>query len=154
MCRQTSPSNSTSRGVRVAAGGASTHNRSVPEGPGRSSSTNVEAPPAPSLRAPLGLRVRPGGVGVLDVRATLRTHDGALIYAAYQGVMDLGPDGYRAALTGNLPAKAAIQAAPRFLTAHPDYLWLNRLQCLNVGVADFAAHTVSYDTYAVRGLIG
>lgn len=99
------------------------------------------------------LTVRPDGVGVLDVRATMETHDGALFYAAYEGVMDLGPDGYQRLVTGNPPASATIQVAPRYLTAHPDYLWLNRLQCLNVGMADFATSTVSYDTYAVHSKV-
>jgi len=92
-------------------------------------------------------------VGVLDVRATIETSDGALVYVEYMGVMDLGPDGYDRMLTGNPPARAAIQVAPRFLTSHPDYLWLNRLQCLNVGMADFATSSVSYDTYAVRSRV-
>ena len=99
------------------------------------------------------LTIRPDGVGVLDVRATIETSDGALVYEEYMGLMDLGPDGYQRMLTGNPPARAAIQVAPRFLTSHPDYLWLNRLQCLNVGMADFATSSVSYDTYAVRSRV-
>jgi hypothetical protein len=99
------------------------------------------------------LTIRPDGVGVLDVRATIETSDGALVYVEYMGVVDLGPDGYQRMLTGNPPARAAIQVAPRFLTSHPDYLWLNRLQCLNVGMADFATSSVSYDTYAVRSRV-
>jgi hypothetical protein len=99
------------------------------------------------------LTIRPDGVGVLDVRATIETGDGALVYVEYMGVMDLGPDGYQRMLTGNPPARAAIQAAPRFLTSHPNYLWLNRLQCLNVGMADFATNSVSYDTYAVHSRV-
>jgi hypothetical protein len=99
------------------------------------------------------LTIRPDGVGVLNVRATMETHDGALIYAEYLGSLDLGPDGYQRFLNGNLPPRAAIQAAPRFLTSHPDYLWLNRLQCLNVGMAVFATSSVSYDTYAVRSSV-
>ena len=99
------------------------------------------------------LTIRRDGVGVLDVRATIETIDGALVYVEYMGVMDLGPDGYQRMLTGNPPARAAIQVAPRFLTSHPDFLWLNRLQCLNVGMADFATSSVSYDTYAVRSRV-
>lgn len=99
------------------------------------------------------LTIRLDGVGMLNVRATMETHDGALLYVAYEGVMDLGPDGYQRVLTGNPPARAAIQATPRFLTSHIDYLWLNRLQCLNVGMADFATSSVSYDTYAVHSRV-
>lgn len=96
------------------------------------------------------LTVRPDGVALLDVRASLETHDGALIGLEYSGVMELGGDGYDRALRGELPNRAPIQAAPRFLTAHPAYLWLNRMQCASVGAADLGTSTVSYDIYAVR----
>jgi hypothetical protein len=33
---------------------------------------------------------------------------------------------------------------------HPEYLWLNRLQCVGVGVFDVAQSRVSYDIYAMR----
>ena len=39
------------------------------------------------------LTVRTDGVGILDVRGTLESDDGALIYMAYTGVGDLGEDG-------------------------------------------------------------
>jgi len=96
------------------------------------------------------LTVRTDGVGILDVRATMESHDGALIYCEYKGVMDFGADGYQRMLSGNPPARTAIQVVPRFLTAHPGYLWLNRLQCVNFGMAEFATTTVSYDTYAMH----
>jgi hypothetical protein len=96
------------------------------------------------------LTIRPDGVGLIDVRASLETHEGALIYVEYSGVMELGEDGYARALRGELPSRATIQAVPRFLTAHPAYLWLNRLQCVSVGASDLATSSVSYDTYAVR----
>jgi hypothetical protein len=99
------------------------------------------------------LTVRPDGVGALDVRATMETHDGALVYVQYLGIMDLGADGYARMLRGEPPARAPIQAAPRFLTSHPDYLWLNRLQCLSVGMADMATSSVHYDTYAVHSRV-
>lgn len=96
------------------------------------------------------LTIRPDGVGMQDVRGTLETHDGALLYVSYTGVMDLGPDGYRNVLQGISPGKVAMQTAPRILTSHPDYLWLNRVQCLNVGMSDWEAKTASYDVYAVH----
>jgi hypothetical protein len=99
------------------------------------------------------LTVRPDGVGVLNVRATMESHDGALVYIEYMGVMELGADGYQRVLRGDLPARVPIQAAPRFLTAHPAYLWLNRLQCLNVGMFDAATSSVSYDTYALHSRV-
>jgi Protein of unknown function (DUF3237) len=94
------------------------------------------------------LVIRRDGVGILDVRATMRTHDGALIYTQIMGVLDLGPDGYDKFLQGDLPPTVSIRAVPRFQTAHPDYLWLNRLQCLNVGEIDTATGIVKYDVYS------
>ena len=92
--------------------------------------------------------LRRDGVAVLDVRATLKTSDDALIYAVYGGVMDFGPDGYDNFLSGILPEKASIRAAPRLQTSHPGYLWINRLQCLNVGDIDLTTGLVRYDVYA------
>lgn len=61
--------------------------------------------------------LRTDGVGILDVRATIETHDGALIYAAYSGVIDLGEDGYQKFLQGELPASGTpIRTAPCFYT--------------------------------------
>ncbi len=96
------------------------------------------------------LTVRPDGIGILDVRITIETDDGALIDAAYTGVGDLGADGYERFLQGDLPAKLPLRLVPRFLTAHPDYEWINRVQCVNVGEVDLTTFVVSYDTYALR----
>ena len=96
------------------------------------------------------LTVRSDGVGVLDIRATLETDDGALIYVAYQGMADAGEDGYQKFLDGNIPPRVPIRGAPRFQTSHPDYLWLNRIQCLNVGEADLEKWIVGYDMYTFR----
>jgi hypothetical protein len=94
------------------------------------------------------LLIRKDGVGILDVRATFKTDDGALIYAEIGGVADLGTDGYDKFLQGELPSRVEIRAAPRFQTAAPTYLWLNRLHCLNVGYIETATGTVQYDVYA------
>jgi hypothetical protein len=96
------------------------------------------------------LTIRPDGVGILDVRATVETDDGALIYTNYQGVGDAGEDGYQRFLEGNPPSRIPLRVVPRHLTSHPDYLWLNRLQCVNIGEADLENWVVSYDVYALR----
>src|SRR5512135_3740662 len=96
------------------------------------------------------LTVRTDGVGILDVRLTLESDDGALIYMAYTGVGDLGEDGYQKFLRGGFPALVKLRVAPRFHTSHPKYLWLNRLQCLNIGEVDLQHLEVRYDVYAVR----
>lgn len=96
------------------------------------------------------LMIRRDGVGILDVRATIETHDGALIYVPYSGVADLGEAGYERFLQGQLPPTVALRTAPRFQTAHPAYEWLNRLQCVAIGEADLERLVVRYDVYALR----
>ena len=64
-----------------------------------------------------------GTVATIDVRLTLETNDGALIYVQYQGRSDVS-DG-----VGTAP----FYVAPRFETAHPDYAWLNLIQAAGKG---------------------
>jgi hypothetical protein len=74
------------------------------------------------------LTIRRDGIGILDVRATIETADGALIYLSYIGTTDLGENGYEEFLQGKPAASGTpIRSSPRFHTSHPDYLWLNRL---------------------------
>lgn len=94
--------------------------------------------------------LRPDGIGVLDIRATFELDDGALIYMTYNGIADLGPDGYERFLAGNPPAKVQARVAPRYYTGHPAYLWANRIQCLGIGEVDMQQLKVSYDIYALR----
>jgi Protein of unknown function (DUF3237) len=94
--------------------------------------------------------LRKDGVAILDVRATIETHDGALIYASYSGVGDLGENGYDKFLKGELPKTLPLRIAPRFQTAHPAYAWLNRLQCLGIGEVNLEHSNASYDVYALR----
>jgi len=111
----------------------------------------VDGPRLKGIFEPVGgdwILIRRDGVAILGVRATIKTHDGALIYLPYSGVIDFGPDGYDRFLRGDLPERASIRAVPRFLTSHPSYLWLNRLQCLNVGDVVLATGVVRYDVYA------
>ena len=54
------------------------------------------------------LTVRTDGMGILDVRATAETDDGALIYMYYYGTADLGPDGYQSFLEGAPPPPEGI----------------------------------------------
>lgn len=96
------------------------------------------------------LLIRTDGVGVLDVRATMELDNGALVYTTYGGLLDLGPNGYSLFAKGDLPAYVNLRIAPRYHTSHPDYLWLNRLQCVGVGVFDRDQLKVSYDIYALN----
>jgi hypothetical protein len=96
------------------------------------------------------LTVRRDGVALLDARVTFETEDGALVLVVYGGVIDFGETGYDSFARGELPAMARIRSGPRFLTAHPNYTWLNRLHCIGVGEYRAATRTASYDVYAVR----
>lgn len=94
--------------------------------------------------------LRRDGVAVLDVRITIETDDGALLFVTYEGVVDFGPDGYANFLKGQIPERMAVRAAPRIATAHPAYAWMNRCQFLAIGEAQPMAHTITYEIYAVR----
>jgi hypothetical protein len=96
------------------------------------------------------LLIRSDGVGILDVRATIELDDDALIYTTYGGLLDLGPNGYELFAKGALPAYVNLRIAPRYHTTHPSYKWLNRLQCVGVGVFDRDQLKVSYDVYALN----
>lgn len=43
-----------------------------------------------------------------------------------------------------------LRTAPRFVTSHPDYVWLNRLCCLGIGGYRAANNEATYDVYAVQ----
>ncbi len=97
------------------------------------------------------LTIRTDGVGILNVRATIETDDGALIYTYYTGISDLGPDGYQNFLEGapTPPDGIDLRIQPNYQTAHPDYLWVNRAFCVGVGKVFLEKGEVSYDIYQV-----
>jgi hypothetical protein len=97
------------------------------------------------------LVVRHDGVGILDLRATFETDDGAVIDAPFIGVIDIGENGYDDLLQGKLaPEGTPFRSVPRYQTAHPDYQWLNRLQCLGIGQVYPSQAEARCDVYAVR----
>jgi hypothetical protein len=97
------------------------------------------------------LLVRPDGVGILDLRTTFETEDGALIYAPFSAVIDLGEDGYHALLRGELAADGtSFRSVPRYLTTHSDYAWLNRVQCVGIGQVFPSRAEARCDVYALR----
>lgn len=95
--------------------------------------------------------LRPDGIGVLDVRATMKTNDDALIYVSYHGITDLGEDAYNETLKGeSTPQEAYVRSNPKLSTAHPNYIWLNRLFCLGIAKVSADVSEIIYDVYAVR----
>ena len=96
------------------------------------------------------MTIRKDGVGIIDIRATLETYDGALILVNELGVCDFGEKGYQNFLDKNWPSTPSIRSAPRFLTGHPNYLWLNRLQGLGVGEVHMAEFRLVYDLFVAQ----
>ena len=96
------------------------------------------------------LRLRSDGAAVLDVRATIETDDGALIYAYYPGYINAPPDLMARIQAGEMvdPSQYYFRTAPRFETAAPRYAELNSLIC--VGVGRLGVSRVSYSIYAIR----
>lgn len=94
--------------------------------------------------------VRKDGIGLLDVRATLETDDGALILITYDGFADLGEDGYEKFIKHGPPSVVHSRISPKFRTSHPKYMWLNRLHCFGVGLYEAATNAATYDIYAIR----
>lgn len=94
--------------------------------------------------------IRQDGVGVVRLRAVIEMEDGALIAAEYEGLFELGEEGYQRAVLGRFPAQPPLTVAPRFVTAAPKYEWMNRVQFMGVGQVTMSALLVAYDLYAVR----
>jgi hypothetical protein len=75
-----------------------------------------------------------GGFGRLDVRATIKTHDGALIYAQYYGLIEL-TEGIMGVVSGTGAGtdfgEQYFFTNPRLETGDARYAWLNT--CFFVG---------------------
>ena len=79
------------------------------------------------------VRIRPDGIGILDVRFCLETHDKALLYVYWQGRFWSAPEDadYATDLEkADDPAGAwryYFRAAPQFETGDRRYAWLNNV---------------------------
>jgi len=93
--------------------------------------------------------MRTDGAIQLDVRATMKTDDGALVYAAYTGLIILSPD-VLARITGgeDVPlAEYYFYTNPMFQTAAEGYAWLN--QKIAIARGKVIAGGVEYRVWAV-----
>jgi hypothetical protein len=110
----------------------------------------------PKLRG----RIRPVGadwfilrndqVGQLDVRATIETDDGELIYVYYYGLVDF-PDEIKRELAQGIMRqgeKYRIITNPIFRTSSPKYSWLN--STFAVGVGETGENRVKYTIYRLK----
>ncbi len=81
---------------------------------------------------------RPDGAMTLDVRLTLRTHDGALIHMTYGGRW-IVPADLRADMNDPVkryqvdPARYYFRTNPLFETGSSQYAWMNDIVCVGSG---------------------
>jgi hypothetical protein len=91
--------------------------------------------------------IRRDGIGLIDVRITYETAEGALILDRAGGFFDLGPEGYAKIAAGQFTGTPPFYATPTFLTAHPDWKWLNRCQGFGIGRVVMEDLRVECDIY-------
>ena len=90
------------------------------------------------------------GVSQVDVRITLRTDDGALIYVTYRGISTMTPEVRQRVLKGEAvnPSEYYFRTTPIFETAAEKYAWLNKL--VAVGVGRRTRTGAEYSVYAIK----
>jgi hypothetical protein len=82
--------------------------------------------------------LRPDGTMTLDVRLTLRTHDGALVHMTYGGRWVI-PSDLRTEMADPVtrhqvdPAGYYFRTNPLFETGATEYAWLNDIVCIGSG---------------------
>jgi hypothetical protein len=93
--------------------------------------------------------MRTDGAVQLDVRATVKTDDGAMIYATYSGLIHGPQDRLAAAMMGQEVSLEEYYffANPMFQTGSEQYAWLNRL--LAIGRGRVVAGGVEYRVWGV-----
>jgi hypothetical protein len=80
--------------------------------------------------------ISPEGIATIDVRSTLETDDGSLVFVQYLGRTDVSNG-----------SAGPIYIAPRFETGAERYRWLNAVQA--VGKGFFDGRILTYEVYEV-----
>jgi len=93
--------------------------------------------------------LRPDGAGELDVRGTIRTDDGELIYTYYRGILHTTPEVYERIQKGESvdPSEYYFRTTPILETGSDKYGWLNRI--IAVGVGQLMPNRVIYKVYRI-----
>lgn len=94
--------------------------------------------------------IRRDGMGLIDIRATVETDDGARLWAHEVGLVDFGQSGYQRLLSGEYQDTPRLQTYMRLLTDSPAYAWVHRVSFLAVGTADLKDLCLRYELFAVR----
>lgn len=100
----------------------------------------LQASLKPGLPAGDWMVISPDGIAHIDIRETLETDDGALIYVRYQGRRHIGN------LREGIPAPVYI--TPLFETSDPRYSWLNAIQAVGKGAP--VDRSLVYEIYELR----
>jgi hypothetical protein len=107
-----------------------------------------------TLLAPGGdwFRVLPSGASRVDVRATIKTDDGALIYISYNGVFKDSEETEARAAKGEVLISKDMYfvIAPTMQTSAKKYDWLNGVQCIGKMVSYKSDSFVKYEIFVVR----
>lgn len=100
------------------------------------------------------LRIMPAGNARLDVRLTLKTDDGQLIYVSYNGIISHSKDSFDRLMKGEVLTSKDFYfiTAPTMQTASEKYAWVNHLQAVGkvVEVKAGEGSYVKYDLFIVR----
>jgi Protein of unknown function (DUF3237) len=95
------------------------------------------------------LLVGSDGVGRVDVRATIRSDDGALIHYETRGIIKIPADGLERLADGEvLPfAETYVRTTPKFETSDKRYAWLSEV--VAVGYNILSPNHIDYRIYRV-----
>jgi len=100
------------------------------------------------------LRIMPAGNARLDVRLTLKTDDGQLIYVTYNGIISHSKDSFDRLMKGEMLTSKDFYfiTAPTMQTASERYAWVNHVQAVGkvVEVKAGEGSYVKYDLFIVR----
>ena len=95
------------------------------------------------------LLVGSDGAGRVDVRATIRTHDGVLIHYEARGIIKIPADGLDRLAAGEVLSfdETYVRTTPKFETADERYAWLSEV--VAVGYNILSPNHIDYRIYQV-----
>jgi hypothetical protein len=96
------------------------------------------------------LRVDPDGTAHMDVRLTLKSESGGIVFMHYSGIRTGTPEVLARLNAGQAvdPSDYYFRIAVRFETGAPDLAWMNRVVAVGVGQRPPSGPT--YDVHAVN----
>jgi hypothetical protein len=95
------------------------------------------------------LRVDPDGTAHMDVRLTVKSATGGIVYMHYSGIRTGAPE-VLARLNGGQPVDPSdyyFRISARFETGAPELAWMNKVIAIGVGQRPPSGPT--YDVYAI-----